>query len=93
MTIMGLCRVEGHADRQIEERGRERGRGERRRGGEEGEKERRGERWKRMKGEKRKKEELGRRRRRKGRVIVLAPLGTSYLVRETSGSMAILANL
>ena len=47
-----------------------------------------------MKGE-RKKEEIGRRRRRrrKGRVIVLAPLGTSYLVRETSGSMAILANL
>ena len=53
-----------------------------------------------MKGERRK-EEIGRRRkieemrrrRRKGRVIVLVPLGTSYLVRETSGSMAILANL
>ena len=65
------------------------------------EEEGREERWKRVKGE-RKKEEIGRRRkiheirrrrRRKGRVIVLAPLGTSYLVRETSGSMAILANL
>ena len=52
-----------------------------------------------MKGERKKEErrrkiqEIRRRRRRKGRVIVLAPLGTSYLVRETSGSMAILANL
>ena len=65
------------------------------------EEEGRGEKWKRVKGE-RKKEEIRRRRKiqeirrrmsRKGSVIVLAPLGTSYLVRETSGSMAILANL
>lgn len=52
-----------------------------------------GERKKEEIGRRRKIQEIRRRRRRKGRVIVLAPLGTSYLVRETSGSMAILANL
>ena len=44
-------------------------------------------------GRREKKKDRGDKEEEEERVIVLAPLGTSYLVRETSGSMAILANL